>query len=524
MKKIYYNGDFITLENNEIEAILIEDGIIKKTGNKEDIFNCKDNNTVLVDLKGKTLMPSFIDSHSHFSGVANNFLKADLEECSSFEEIKQRLQDFKEKNNITDNNTWIIGTGYDHNILKENTHPKKQVIDEILPNNPVVLQHKSGHSGTFNSKALELLNINEDTSEIEGGIIEKENGSLTGYMEENCFLKYLKIVPMPNINELLTAYEKAQDYYLSYGITTVQDGMSYPSMIPIYSKLINDNKLKINLVSYIETENKDIFFSTFKNSINKYNKNFKIGGYKIFLDGSPQGRTAWMRTPYIDDSNYFGYGTMTDTDVENSIKIALTTNMQILAHCNGDKAAEQYINNIKKFEGSIEKYRPVMIHAQFLGIDQLEDIKKYNIIPSFFIAHIFYFGDIHIKNFGYDRASIISPAASSLFKNIIFTFHQDSPVLKPNMFETIWCAVTRKTKNNIILGDGEKITVLDAIKAVTINSAYQYFEEDNKGSIKEGKLANLIIIDKNPLKVPTEEIKNIRVLETIKEGNTLFKV
>lgn len=266
-----------------------------------------------------------------------------------------------------------------------------------------------------------------------------------------------------------------------------------------------------------------IFFNTFNNSIKKYHNNFKLGGYKIFLDGSPQGKTAWMRTPYREDNKYFGYNTMNNIDVEETIKIAKDTNMQLLAHCNGDKAAEQYINSIKKFKDGIEKIRPVMIHAQLVGIDQLSDLKKYNIIPSFFIAHVFYWGDIHIKNFGYERASKISPANSALKKDILFTFHQDSPVINPNMFETIWCATTRKTKNGIILGESERISVLDAIKAVTINSAYQYFEEDKKGSIKEGKLANLIIVDKNPLEVSLDELKNIQVLETLKEGIPLFR-
>ena len=277
----------------------------------------------------------------------------------------------------------------------------------------------------------------------------------------------------------------------------------------------NNKKLKLDLVSYIELANRQIFFDAFNKSIREYCNHFKIGGYKIFLDGSPQGRTAWMRTPYKGDNKYFGYNTMDDNDVEETIKIAKDTNMQLLAHCNGDKAAEQYINSIKKFEDGIENIRPVMIHAQLLGIDQLSDLKKHNIIPSFFIAHIFYWGDIHIENFGYERASQISPANSALGQDILFTFHQDSPVINPNMFETIWCATTRKTKKGIILGENETISVLDAIKAVTINSAYQYFEENKKGSIKEGKLADLIIVDKNPLEIDLDEIKNIYLLTYI---------
>ncbi len=522
MKKIFYDGNFITLENYNVEAILVEDGFIKKVGNKDDIFSYKDKNTELISLEGYTMMPSFIDSHSHFSGIANGFLKVNLEGCKSFNDIQEVLKKYKEDHQVVDN-VWILSDGYDHNSLIEKRHPNKELIDEIFPNNPVVLQHKSGHVGVFNSAALRFFNVTNDTHSCNGGMIEKVGGSLTGYMEENSFLNYLKEIPMPSMDNLLNAYEKAQELYLSYGITTIQDGMAYPSMIPIYQNLVSNRKLKLDLVSYIEPNSRKVFFDTFSNCIRKYYNNFKIGGYKIFLDGSPQSRTAWMRTPYVGENMYLGYNTMDDKDVEDVVKTSKDTNMQLLAHCNGDKAAEQYINSIKKFENDIEEIRPVMIHAQFVGLDQLSDLKKYHIIPSFFIEHVFYWGDIHIENFGYERASLISPANSALKQHILFTFHQDSPVIKPNMFETIWCATTRKTKKGVILGENEKISVLDAIKAVTINSAYQYFEEDKKGSIKEGKLANLIIVDKNPLEISLDELKNIQVLETIKEGVSLFK-
>ena len=207
-------------------------------------------------------------------------------------------------------------------------------------------------------------------------------------------------------------------------------------------------------------------------------------------------------------------------NVEEILENSKESNLQILAHCNGDKAAEQYINAIKNISGL---KRPVMIHAQILGLDQLPDVKKYNIIPSFFISHIYYFGDIHIKNLGIKRAEHISPAGSSLKHNILFTFHQDTPVIEPDMFETIWCAVNRKTKEGKVLGENEKISVLEAIKAVTINVAYQYGEENIKGSLKVGKNANMIIINKNPLKIDKDEIKDIKILETIKDGKNIWK-
>ena len=328
---------------------------------------------------------------------------------------------------------------------------------------------------------------------------------------------------MPDINEILLACKKAQREYLSYGITTIQEGMLVNELVDIYKQIIANHILDIDLIAYIDWKNKEILKEEFIEYLNQYKENFKIAGYKIFLDGSPQSKTAWMETTYLGSDNYFGYNTMQDKEVQDAVIDSCNDNMQLLAHCNGDRACRQYIDAINKCRGKYEIKRPVMIHAQLLNINQLREVKLLGIIPSFFIAHTYYWGDIHIQNFGFDRARKISPANSALKNDILFTFHQDSPVIKPNMFETIYNSVERKTKNGIIIGEEERISVIDAIRAVTINVAYQYNEENIKGSIKEGKLANFIIIDKNPLKIDKEEIKNIKILETIKEGKVLYK-
>ena len=534
MKKILYNASFITLEDTvedeKIEAIYIENDRIKKIGKKDEILSLKDDETEVIDLSGKTVMPSFIDAHSHFFAVANDLSQVNLNECKSFNDIQNAVIRYV-KNNKIEKDQWIIANNYDYNNLKEGRNITKEELDKILPNNPIVIKHKSGHNGVLNSRGLEMLNISEDTLSPEGGRIEKVDGKLTGYLEENAFIENIKRIPMKKEEEMLNNIKKAQEKYASYGITTVQEGYLSKELTPIYKKIIEKNVLDLDVVAYIEEKSIDLIKKDFKENIKKYSNNFKIGGIKIFLDGSPQARTAWMRTPYINDKTveekYYGYGTMKDSRVEEAIKKAYNANLQILAHCNGDMAAEQYINcidNLEKAGNKIEKIRPVLIHGQLLDIDQLDEVKRLGIIPSFFVAHVYYWGDVHIKNFGLERAEKISPAGSSSKRNILYTFHQDSPVIEPNMFETIWCAVNRKTKEGKTLGENEKISVIEAIKALTINAAYEYFEEKDKGSIKEGKLANLIVINKNPLKVNKDEIRDIKVLETIKNGKTIYKL
>lgn len=536
MKTILYNANIITMcKEDEIdekkiryhEALCFENGIIKKVGTNEEVLKLKDNNAKVVDMEGKTILPSFIDSHSHFSSVASSFLQVDLNECKSFQNIKDKILEYKEKNNIKDDE-WIIANGYDNTLLEEQKHPSISFLDTLNINNPIVLKHKSEHMGVFNKKALELLGINKNTKSPEGGKIKIENGNLTGYLEETAFVSYLKKVPFTSMDKLLKAYEKAQDEYISYGITTIQEGYMSKELLNIYRVLVEQNKLKLDVVGYPDLNSIEEYKNAFPKSIKRYNNHFKLQGLKMILDGSPQGRTAWMKEPYEEDENassnnqnYTGYPSMKYEDILRNIKYAKENNMQILAHCNGDRAAEEYIKALQECEKDskdiqkIKDIRPVIIHAQLITKEELMKARDIGAIPSFFVAHVYYWGDAHIKNFGINRAKRISPVKEAVDNNMVFTLHQDSPIIKPNMLETVWCAVKRKTKAGVILGKDERISVYDSLKGITINGAYSYFEENEKGSIKIGKKANLVILDKNPLEVEIDDIPKIKVVQTI---------
>ena len=236
----------------------------------------------------------------------------------------------------------------------------------------------------------------------------------------------------------------------------------------------------------------------------------------MILDGSPQGKTAWMKEPYESEkaTGYKGYPTMKHEDILKNIEYAKENDLQILAHCNGDAAIEEYIKDCKEI-GDVRKLRPVIIHSQLITKEELIEAKKIGLIPSFFIGHVYYWGDTHIKNMGIDRANKISPVKEAIKNDMIFTLHQDAPIIEPNMLETIWCSAKRQTKNNVILGEEERISVYEALKGITINAAYSYFEENEKGSIESGKKANLVILDKNPLNEPIDEIPKIKILKTI---------
>ncbi len=523
--ELYLNGNVVTMvQPLRAEAVLCDAGRIVAAGAAKELRRAA-SNARQIDLCGGTLLPAFIDAHSHLSSYASSFLQVELDGCADFDEIARRVRNFIQDNGVAAGE-WVAAKGYDHNVLAEKRHPTLALVDSCAPTNPLVLQHASGHAGVFNSAALKSLGVNAGTPDPDGGKLGRDAGELNGYMEENAFFTYLQQAPLPGIEKLLAAYKRAQDSYASYGISTIQDGMTVAQMLPLYEQLRAQKTLYLDLVAYAAVADADKVFAAFPNSVGRYDGHLKIGGYKIFLDGSPQARTAWMRTPYAHSADgYCGYGTMSDADVLAAVETAARHNLQILAHCNGDAAAQQFIDAVAAAQRhyDVAALRPVMIHAQLLGTDQLEAVHRLGIIPSFFVAHVYHWGDAHIKNFGTQRAQHISPTAAALKSGIRFTFHQDTPVIAPNMLETVWCALERRTRGGVLLGEGERISALQALKAVTINAAYQYFEEGTKGSIEPGKNADFVLLDADPLAVESDGIKDIRVLKTVVNGETVFE-
>lgn len=532
MDKIYYNGDILTMEDTrtEPEAVLISDGIIAFTGSLKEAVRAA-HQPEMTDLNGKTLMPAFIDGHSHISLVAQFSQFADLSGCESFADIKMRLTAFQKEKKIGDGGA-VIGVGYDHNFLDEKKHPDKNVLDEVSDQIPVFVLHASGHMGVGNTVLLKEAGIDASTPDMEGSRFGRIPGSMEpdGYAEETKALNlllarvYAKIPRDPKAQ-----IEKAQELYLSHGITTIQDGAASGQDVEALFEAAKEGLLKADVVSYVlvgeEPEKLEQEYAGLKKA---YWNHMKLGGRKVILDGSPQGKTAWLSKPYAGEEEYRGYPAMEQEKVQTYIRNAIESGVQILAHCNGDAASQQWIDS---FENAVEQcgvskeddLRPVMIHCQTVRKDQLLRMKTIGMIPSMFVDHVYYWGDIHLRNLGEERAEAISPAKSAFEQGLCVNFHQDSPVVPPDMLHTVWCAVNRLTREGKILGEEERVNVCEALKAVTINGAYAYFEEDKKGSIAEGKLADLVILDRNPLKTPVSELKDIKVTETLKEGETVYR-
>lgn len=517
MKTYYYNGTIVTMDESQpiAHSVTVEDGRIVAIDEPCDASDS-------VDLQGKVMLPGFIDGHSHFVGLANSLSQCDLSEAKSFHEIQEMMKAFIEKNHLPEG-SFVVGSHYDHNDLIEGKHPNKEVLDAISKNHCIVLVHASSHMGVANTLALQTMNIPSDAKDPDGGRYGRIEGTqlLDGYLEENAFIDFQNKMPMIPMERLLQLMVEAQTIYASYGITTIQDGMVTAPLAQLLQFAASKGLLTLDVVGYIDAKSRESipFDGT-------YHHHLKFGGYKTFLDGSPQGRTAWMTTPYEGSEDYVGYPVLTDEQLYDEIIYALKHHKQILAHCNGDAAAEQYISQFEKAKEAyqdLDACRSVMIHAQLVRKDQLARMASLGMMPSFFIAHTYYWGDVHIKNFGKERANHISPAKDAADLNMPYTFHQDSPVLMPNMMKTLWCACNRQTKQGVSIGADECMNIEDALKAITVHGAYQYFEENEKGSITVGKKADLVILDQNPLTVDPTLLDQIQVLETIKDGKVIYR-
>lgn len=515
---LYFGGPIVTLEEPQYAQALVErGGRIAYVGDREEAERLAGPGARRVDLEGRALLPAFVDPHSHLLACAYARLQVPLGECAGWGEIADRLSRHVQERGIQPGE-WVKGTGYDQNALAEGAAPDRFCLDRACPHNPVVIQHASGHAGVFNTLALERLGaLNEDC-----GLERDGQGELTGRGEENPFLDLLGRIPMDGLEDVLRAFQGAQEEYASHGITTAQEGLLQPVMAPVYQEILRRGLLYLDVNAYVPPADYDRLRGQFAQGVSASPGTFQVAGMKIFLDGSPQGGTAWVREPYAGGG--CGTSTMTDGQVLSAFRQALDRDAQLLAHCNGDRAAEQYLTLLAQAEREAGKKlcRPVMIHAQLLGLDQLERVKALGVIPSFFVAHVYHWGEIHVKNFGLDRAGRISPAGSALARGIPFTFHQDSPVIPPDMLETIWCACVRRTKAGRVLGAEERIPVEAALRAVTQTAAHQYGLERELGTLRPGKRADFVLLSGDPLRTPPEELKKLQVERTIRCGRTIW--
>ncbi len=536
---VYYNGDILTMVGDSpvyAEALVVRDGKIAFVGASDKAMEIAGAGHVMINLDGRTLLPGFIDGHAHFANFAAQAIGAQLlpPPDATAKDIPTIIALLKEWNTLENRalTGWIFGTGFDDSVIEEKRFLTKHDLDQVTTEFPIMITHISGHFAVVNSKGLEKLGITSDTKNPEGGIIRREKGSNepNGVLEELAAIPYMIGALSPTSDAAaLRFFEDGQEMALSFGYTTAQEGRAMQNH-ELLAKMADSGKLKLDAISYIDYLFVDKYMDSKWNSKN-YTNHYRIGGMKVTLDGSPQGRTAWRTQPYLilpdgAAKDYAGYPAIPkDDDLTAIYEKAFKNNWQTLTHANGDAAIDQMIRTLKPLTVKYgnEDRRFTLIHGQYIREDQLDAIKDLNVIASLFPLHTFYWGDWHKQIIGDSLGNKISPTRTALNKGIKLTIHTDAPVALPNLMRVVWTAVSRTSRSGAIIGETERLTPYEALKAITDWSAYAHFEQETKGTLEADKLADLVILDKNPLKVDVDAIKDIQVIETIKEGTTVYK-
>lgn len=536
--RIFFNGNILTMDNQNtiVQAVALLKNTIYATGDNKTILSMASSETDCINLQGKTMLPGLYESHGHFqlaSDGENNkvdLAAAPLGNMQTLDQCLRALKEYAQKNGI---NKPIYGYRYDNTGILEKRHLTKYDLDKVSTTRPVIVNHISNHLAYLNSKALKILNITKNTLDPEGGKIQKDpnTGEPNGILEENAIYLtpqsslMIMSVDYQTEEERFEAWEKTTLQYAKLGVTTANDAVCYPETVLLYRKAIEKGYLKIRM-SINPAFN---FYEKIKN--NDFAHPFlTIGGAKLFQDGSIQGYTAYLKEKYYiapkNEENYHGYPTYPYEELRQKVKKAHQNGWQLVVHNCGDAGLEEYLEALEDVQNETPMLdnRHVALHCIVMKPEQLQRMKKLNMIAAFFVDHVYYWGDKHKNRFlGENRANYLCPMRSAIDAGLITTIHCDNPSGPEIPFLAIWSAVKRVTKDGEILGRDQSISVLEALRAYTIEAAYQFFEEDIKGSIETGKLADLIVVDRNPLTCPVDYLKDIEVEMTMVDGNIVYQ-
>jgi predicted amidohydrolase YtcJ len=492
-----------------------------------------------LDLNGATLLPGFIDTHSHLLmyGEMLNFVDCRSPFNTNIDDVLQKVREKVEK---TAPGQWVMGWGYDDTLLDEKRHPMRSDLDKVAPNNPVFIRHISGHFATVNSKALEVAGITEATIDPVGGFLGRDqSGKLDGVFHEIPALEKINpFLPVPSEKENIENIAKGAEIYLAQGITTCTDagvGLDKgPIELTAHLSAANSgrNPLKMRLMILNHLLRNDGPFANYTAEQlqdelwEKSNNRINLDSAKLFQDGSIQGYTAALREPYYSKDTESGELLNGQEAFNKEILDLHNRGFRIAIHGNGDRAIESNINALgEAIKGSQrEDHRHRIEHVQTASFNDLQTMKQLGIAASFFINHVYFWGDRHRDIFlGQERASRINPLAEAVELDLLFTLHSDCPITPISPLFSVWAAVNRVTRNGNVLGEDQKIDVLTALKSMTIYGAELNFEEKEKGTIEVGKKADFVVLAKDPLTCPPEEIKDIPVLATIIDGKVVWE-
>ncbi|WNG27366.1 amidohydrolase family protein [Cystobacter fuscus] len=533
--RIYRGGPILTMNDAQpqVESLAISGKRILAVGTWEELQALVGEDTDVVDLQGHTLLPGFIDAHGHLMGWllywgTPNLAPPPAGPITCIDDILRDLRAYIQQKAIPEG-TLVLASGYDDSLLAENRHPTREDLDAVSTRHPICIVHTSAHLAVFNSYLLDAVGFHQESDAPDKGVIRVDgSGRPTGVVEEEAVNAYNALMPEPNVPGLLEVLGELQAYYASLGITTVEDGLATAPGFQLLRLAAEHRVLYLDVVVFPKYTETEVVEQISPLPGSQYLDHLRVGGVKITQDGSPQGKTAFLSRDYFKPPAEYPRGKplLTQAELDAEVEKAFEQGRQLHVHCNGDAAADMFLEAVER---ATTKFgpgdrRPVMVHAQTVRDDQLKRMKALGILPTFFVSHTFFWGEWHRKEtLGEERARRISPLKSASDLDLRYTIHNDSPVVPPDILPLLWSAVTRTTRDHVPLGAEQCIDPLRALKAVTAWAAYQNFEESQKGTLEPGKLADLVVLSDNPLTVDPKTLKDLKVMETVKDGRTVYQ-
>ena len=514
--QVFINGEVLTMNADHpvVEAVSVRGERIEAVGSSDAIMALVDEQTEVIDLRGRTLLPGFIDAHGHFPGSGLRAVAVDLSSppvgsVTRMEELLQRLREMAER---TPEGEWVSGFGYDDTLLAEQRHPTRAELDSVSTEHPIGLLHVSGHMVVANSPALAAVGIDADTPDPEGGVIARDpvSGEPTGLLEESARLGVAAAMLDVGVMDMLRMVKLASREYLAQGVTTAQIGGADPRTVTGMHWVTRLGMLPLRLEVFpMESEFRELMRSGEYDPADYQTERLDMGAVKIIADGSIQGYTGYLRQPYHSpfhgDAEYRGYPAVLREKLFEQIAWLHAAGYQMAVHGNGDAAIDDILDAFAAAQRAhpVEDPRFILIHSQMLRQDQVERMVELGVTPSFFAAHTWYWGDRHRDIFlGPERASRISPAAWAKAAGLRFSSHMDTPVTPMLPLQAAWSLVFRETFGGDVLGPEQRVDVMTALRAVTIDAAWQIFQADERGSLEPGKLADLVLLSGSPLEDP----------------------
>ncbi len=531
----FVNANVLTMDRNDrvAEAIYLEGDRIVAVGTRAQIEKKITRSTEVHDLEGRTVIPGVIDAHGHFPGSGFVVVGVNLASppVGTITSIEGQVEALGARAEETPAGEMIFGFQYDDTLVNEKRHPTRHDLDRASTEHPVIAMHVSGHLAAANTLALELLGFDRDTPNPEGGVIRREaDGTPDGVLEETAATMASQMAMDFSIGQGIAMIDHASAEYASVGVTTAQSGLTPKPMIDALWFASWLGRVPIRLEVWADAELGKQWARGEFDAASYETDRFRVGAVKIVQDGSIQGYTGYLSEPYHvpfkGDESYRGYPIMKREDLTALVKELHAADLHMAIHGNGDAAIDDIIHALGQAQK--EHHRPdprtIVIHSQMAREDQLDRMLEVGLTPSYFVAHTYYWGDRHRDIFmGPERAYRMSPTATSIAKGLRFSIHLDTPVVPMEPMLLVWSAVNRRSTSGDIIGPAERISPLAALRAVTIDAAWQIERDGVVGSLEAGKLADLVVLSANPLEVEPNAIRDIEVERTLVGGRTIFQ-